>query len=328
MSKFFSSLFSKRNYKHNYLLHISLFIITFITTILAGLMWTTGQLGPYELKEIINGLPYALCILIFLAAHEFGHFFASVYHKVKVSLPYFIPFPPIIDFINFGTIGAVIKTKSPVPNNKAMFDIGIAGPLAGFAVCIIILIYGFTHLPAVDYLLKIHPEYYSPDYGKNSYSLIFGDSLVFYFLKTIFTNSAQFIPPMSEIYHYPFLCVGWFGLFITSMNLIPVGQLDGGHIIYSMFGEKKQEAISSVAMIGLLFLGILGLLTAFLNINIDFGWSGWLFWAMVLYFLIKIKHPPVQQFEELDFKRKVLGYLGIIVFIISFSPAPFIITLQ
>lgn len=323
----FTKFFHAKKFEHNYILHISLFVVTFITTVLAGIEWTTGKMGPYQLSDLVYGLPYSLSILFILGAHEFGHFFAAVYHKVKVTLPFFIPFPPISGFFNFGTMGAVIKTKEPIPNNKAMFDIGVAGPISGFIACLIVLIYGFTHLPPAEYILQIHPDYYSPEYGKNAIGLAFGDTLLFSMIKFLFTNASQFVPPMSEVYHYPYLCVGWFGLFVTSMNLIPVGQLDGGHVIYSMFGEKKHEAIASIAMILLVVLGVLGILESFLNFGITIGWSGWLFWSLILYFFIKIKHPPVNQFEELDWRRKILGYIAILIFILSFSPTPFIISL-
>ncbi len=314
----------KNKFKHNYLLHIGLFIVTFITTLIAGIEWTTGKTGPYQMKDLYQGLPYALSILFILSVHEFGHYFASLFHKVKATLPFFIPFPPIAGFFNFGTMGAVIKTKSEIPDNKAMFDIGAAGPISGFIACVIVLIYGFTHLPGQEFILQIHPNYFSPDYGKGMVGLEFGNSLLFVLLRNIFTNPSQFIPPMSEVYHYPYLCVGWFGLFVTAMNLIPVGQLDGGHIIYSMFNSKKHEAIASISMIILVLLGVLGIIESFINLEVHFGWSGWLFWAIILYFFIKIKHPPVNHFEELSTGRKIVGYLAILIFILSFSPTPFI----
>ncbi len=325
-SQAFYKMFSKRHDKQRFFINIILFLVTLVTTIFAGLQWTTGNIGPYELKELVGGLPYALSILFILGVHEFGHYFAAMYHNVKATLPYFIPFPPIPGFFNFGTMGAVIKTKSIIPNNKSMFDIGVAGPVAGFAACLIVLIYGFTHLPPVDYILAIHPDYFSPDYGKNAVGLEFGNTLLFQLLKNIFTSPNEFVPPMSEIYHYPFLCVGWFGLFVTAMNLIPVGQLDGGHIIFSMFGEKIHEAIASVSMIALLIIGVGGILDSFLNLKLGFGWSGWLFWAFILYFFIKVKHPPVPQFEKLGAGRMFLGYFAILIFILSFSPTPFVIT--
>lgn len=319
----FTAAFSNRKFEQNYILHIALFVVTFVTTLLAGIGWTTGKMGPYELSDLIQGLPYAISILFILSVHEFGHYFASVLHKVKATLPFFIPFPPI-GIPNFGTMGAVIKTRSAIPNNKAMFDIGAAGPISGFVACLIVLIYGFTHLPGQEYIMQIHPDYLSPEYGKGAESLEFGNTILFVLLKEIFTNPSQFVPPMSEIYHYPYLCVGWFGLFVTAMNLIPVGQLDGGHIIYSMFNEKKQEAIASISMIILVMLGVLGVLNSFMNLDIYFGWSGWLFWAIILFFFVKVKHPPVGQFEELNLSRKIFGYLAILIFILSFSPTPFV----
>jgi len=309
-------------------LHLGLFIITFITTTFAGAEWAAGQSSTYEFSVLVSkGLPYAISIMFFLSVHEFGHYFAAKYHKVETTLPYYIPFPPISGFLNFGTMGAVIKTKSAIRNNKAMFDIGAAGPIAGFIASLIILIYGFTHLPPVDYLLTIHPDYFDPKYGKGIISLKFGDTLLFSLIKNIFTNSKDFIPPMSEVYHYPYLCVGWFGLFVTAMNMIPVGQLDGGHIVYSMFGEKKHEGIASVSLIALIILGVSSYIFEFMNSGIAFGWSGWLIWSAVLYFFIKVKHPPVEKFEKLDFKRMILGYFSLLILLLSFAPSPFILAI-
>lgn len=320
----FASMFLKR-YKQNYPLHIGLFFVTFITTTIAGVEWTTGTMGPYEFDVLASGLPYSLSILFVLGVHEFGHYFATLFHKVKATLPFFIPFPPIPGFFNFGTLGAVIKTRTPVLNNKAMFDIGVAGPLAGFVACVILLVYGFLNLPGQDYILQIHPDYFTPEYGAGSVSLTFGDTILFSFLREMLTSPGQFIPPMSEIYHYPYLCVGWFGLFVTAMNMIPVGQLDGGHIVYSMFGEKIHETIASISMLLLFGFGALGLLDIVLEFNYNIGWTGWLFWGFVLYFFIKVKHPPVNTFEKLDTKRMILGYVSIFILLLSFSPTPFIV---
>lgn len=305
--------------------HIALFIITFVTLLIAGMEWTTGTMGPYEITDLVKALPYTLGILFFLSAHEFGHYFAAVYHNVKTTLPYYIPFPPIPGMFNFGTMGAVIKIKSKIPNNKVMFDIGVAGPIAGFIACLILLIYGFTHLPGPEYILSIHPDFFSPEYNHNGMIFEFGNTLLFSFFKEIFTSPTQFVPPMSEIYHYPYLCVGWFGLFVTAMNMLPVGQLDGGHVVYSMFGFKRHERIASVVMIVITFLGVIGLVDAILGLNLEIGWSGWLFWALILYFVIKVKHPPVTVHERLSTGRMILGYISLIVFILSFSPTPFVI---
>ncbi|MCX6150158.1 MAG: site-2 protease family protein [Ignavibacteriales bacterium] len=318
----------KKKEKHNFVLHIFLFIITFVTTTISGMQWIKGFGGPYEISSFVIGLPYSISILFVLASHEFGHYFAAMYHKVKATLPFFIPLPSVEGFfINFGTMGAVIKTKTAVPNNKAMFDIGVAGPIAGFIASVAILIYGFTHLPGVGFILSIHPDYFLPTYGKSGLALKFGDSILFSFLRTVFTNHSQFVPPMSEIYHYPFLCVGWFGLFVTSMNMIPVGQLDGGHIIYSMFGEKKHFMIAQVSMGILVILGLIGIGDSFLNWNTGFGWTGWLFWGLVLFLFIKVKHPTLAEYYPLDRKRMFIGYMSIFILIISFSPSPISLSL-
>lgn len=301
-----------------------LLFITLITTTFAGVFWSSGLAGPYDLQQILLGLPYSLSIIFILGSHEFGHYFATKFHKVDATLPYFIPFPPIVGAFNFGTMGAVIKTKTVVPSNKAMFDIGVWGPLSGFIACLMVLIYGFTHLPPVDYILAIHPDYFSPEYGKNAINLEFGDSILMHLLRSIFTNPGQFVPPMSEIYHYPYLCAGWLGLFVTAMNMIPVGQLDGGHVIYSMFDSKKHEMVASVSLIALLILGVSGLITTLFTTGFNFGWPGWLLWAAILFFIIKRKHPPVMEFTPLDVKRKILGWIAIAILVLTFMPTPFI----
>lgn len=317
---------TKKENTSRWLLHIGLFLITFITTTIAGAAWVSNSAGPYEFEFLLIGVPYAVSILFILSCHEFGHYFAAKYHKVNATLPYFIPFPSIPGFLNFGTMGAVIRTKSPVNSRKAMFDIGAAGPIAGFIACLIVLIYGFLNVPGDEYILAIHPDYYSPDYGKSGLLLAFGDTALFSFFKMIFVQQGQFFPPMSEIYHYPFLCVGWFGLFVTAMNMIPIGQLDGGHISYTLFGEKKAYRIALVSFVILLILGIQGVLESYFQMPFSFGWEGWLFWALILFFLIKLKHPPVPDETPLDMRRKIIGYIAYAVFILSFSPTPFVIS--
>ncbi len=314
--------------KKNYILHSTLFILTFITTTIAGAQWVSGLQGPYQLAFLLKGLPYSISIMFIISCHEFGHYFAAQYHKIKSTLPFYIPFPPIPFFLNFGTMGAVIKTKSPIYSKKAMFDIGIAGPLAGFVACIIVLVYGFTHIPGADYLQTIQPVYFSTGAANAPVEkLVFGNTLLFSFFKLVFIHGSQAFPPMSEIYRYPYLCVGWFGLFITAMNMIPVGQLDGGHIAYTMFGERSHFKIAVVSFAVLMVLGLLGLAEYFFDMSISFGWVGWLLWALLLFFVIKLRHPLVPDYTELDGKRKILGYISFLILIISFSPSPFMITL-
>jgi len=316
-----------RRKKNNNWLHAGLFVFTFITTTYAGLEWVTGSMGPYEANAILRALPYSISILFILASHEFGHYFAARWHKVDATLPFFIPFPPIPGFLNFGTMGAVIKTRTAVPNNKVMLDIGMAGPLAGFVASLIVLIYGFTHLPDVSYILSIHPDYYSPGYpGEGVASFAMGKTLLYDFLQYVFTDSSkQFVPPMSEMYHYPYLLTGWFGLFVTAMNMIPVGQLDGGHVVFGLFGEKVHYIIAHAALLILAVLGIAGILDSFLNTNLGFGWSGWFLWGIILVFFIKVKHPPVYEVERIGGMRMVLGILTLIILVLSFAPNPFLI---
>ena len=310
--------------KHSPFIHAGLFIITIATTLIAGMEWITAKPGPHDIFSLSVALPYSISILFIIGVHEFGHYFAARYHKVDVTLPYFIPFPPIVGFLNFGTMGAVIRTRSVVYSNRAMFDIGVAGPLAGFVAALIVLIFGYSNLPDSQYILAIHPDYFSPEYGQNGVSLQFGSSIIFEIFNSIFNTPTNFIPPMTEIYHYPYLTAGWLGLFITAMNMIPVGQLDGGHIVYSMFNVKKHEAIASISMIIMILLGVFGALDIFLELGLSFGWMGWLFWALILNFVIKVKHPPVVVFQPLDSTRMMIGYLSLFILIISFTPSPFV----
>lgn len=305
-------------------MNLLLFVLTFITTTYAGMEWITGSMGP---ESLYQALPYSVSILFILASHEFGHYFAARLHKVDATLPFFIPFPPLPGFLNFGTMGAVIKTRSVTPNNKVMLDIGMAGPIAGFIASLIVLIYGFTHLPDFNYILNIHPDYLSPDYpGKGTYSLKMGGTLLYDFLQNIFTDPhKQFVPPMSEMYHYPYLLTGWFGLFVTAMNMIPVGQLDGGHIIFGLFGEKIHRIVSYIALFILTVLGIAGLLNYYANIRLGFGWPGWLLWGLILVFIIKTKHPPVPEIVDVGKTRMLLGIFTIIILLLSFAPNPLII---
>ncbi len=297
-----------------YLLHSILFLTTFFTTTLAGVMWLNKD--PFDLANFYFGLPYSLSLLTILSAHEFGHYFAAKYHKIETTLPYFIPIPPFL-FNPFGTMGALIKIKSPIPTKKALFDIGIAGPIAGFVVTIIILIYGLVNLPPITYLYQIHPEY-AVDGTIPTKGLSFGHSILTYTIQYFSIDTGNF-PPMNEIYHYPYLCVAWFGLFITALNLIPVGQLDGGHILYALIG-KHQGVFARIFFAAIIVIG----LTSFIpDMGFHAGTVGWLIFAIILLFLIKLDHPPVYDDTPLDFNRRILGWLAIFIFIIAFTPIPF-----
>jgi membrane-associated protease RseP (regulator of RpoE activity) len=260
-------------------------------------------------------------ILFVLSCHEFGHYFAAKIHKVKVTLPYYIPFPFL--FLNpFGTMGAVIRMKSPSRTRKALFDIGIAGPVAGFVASLAILIYGMTHLPPFEYIYKIHPEYQAAGIPTEGFS--FGPTLMYWGLGKLLTSSPDvFMPPMNEMYHYPFLCVGWFGLLVTALNLLPVGQLDGGHITYALLGNKH-KIVARIFFAIVLGLGFVGLLPFFgVNLFAEYGLFNWLVWAMLIFFVIKVDHPPINDPEPLGLGRTIWGLFALFMFISSFTPAPF-----
>ena len=237
---------------------MGLFILTFITTTIAGAQWLQGTENSFQLSYLLKGLPYSISILFIITCHEFGHYFAARCYKVDATLPYYIPFPSIPWFVSFGTMGAVIRTRSPIYTKQAMFDIGVAGPISGFIACLIILFYGFTHVPGIEYILSIHPNYLDPNFAAQGGALQFGNTILFSFFKWIFINSHQFFPPMTEVYHYPYLCVGWFGMLITAMNMIPIGQLDGGHISYTLFGEETHYKIAVICFIILFVFGVVG----------------------------------------------------------------------
>lgn len=308
----------KKNKRFSFLINILLFLLTFFTTTLAGVGWL--NVDPYQLDNFQLGLTYSILLLSIITAHEFGHYFAAKIHKIDVTLPYYIPFPFL--FLNpFGTMGAVIKMKTRTQTKKALFDIGSAGPISGWIVSIIILIIGYSNLPSIDFLYHIHPEYSST--GIPTMGLTFGNNLVFLFFEKVFSLKQNvFIPPMNEVYHYPFLCVGWFGMLITALNMMPVGQLDGGHISYVMFGEKSKYIGYTIFYL-LIFFGILGFLPL-LNINLNIGSLNWLVWAILIFFVIKIKHPPICYDIEspLGLRRTIIGWFTFFIFIVSFCPIP------
>ena len=308
-------------------IHLLLFVLTLFTTTLAGVQWLTKD--PFDLSNFSYGLPYAVALCLMLATHEFGHYFAARYHRVDATLPFFLPFPafplPDIGILNpFGTFGAIIRLRSPMPSRKVLFDIGAAGPLAGFVVSAAVLAYGFMTLPPVSYLYSIHPEYAQmasiPESG-----LRFGTTLLYGIFGKVFAPSGAFIPPMNEMYHYPFLCVGWFGMFVTAMNLIPIGQLDGGHISYAMFG-KRYHMIAQVFLVFLALVGLAGFL-ALVGIQIPFGYPMWLLWVFLLVLVMRrigLNRPPLGDETPLDPGRMILGWTCWVIFVGSFSLTPLI----
>lgn len=301
-------------------LHLGLLAATFVTVTFAGVQWLNKD--PLDLSLFSQGITYGLLTIAFLGTHEMGHYIAARLHGVDTTLPFFIPFPPFFGLMPFGTLGAVIRIKSELRDRRTLFDVGSAGPIAGFVVCFIILYYGMTHLPPIEYLYNVHPEYRNlaqiPSEG-----LRFGKPLLYRLMEIGFAAPSAFVPPMNEVYHYPFLCVGWFGIFVTALNLLPVGQLDGGHIAYAMFGSGSHR-IAQFVLIGLMILGTAGILP-FLGLQFEYGWMGWLMWSIVLALLLRsrrFRHPPVEDVQELDSTRMAIGWLCVLLFILSFTLVP------
>jgi membrane-associated protease RseP (regulator of RpoE activity) len=304
----------------SFLIYLGAFLLTFVTTTLAGVAWL--NINPFELINFSAGLPYSISILFVLLSHEMGHYIAARIHKVDTTLPFFIPFPAFFGVNMFGTMGAVIKLRQQVPSKKVLFDIGSAGPISGFIASVLVLSAGFVLLPGREFLYSIHPEYAQlpqlPGAG-----LTFGHTLAYDVLANLFAPTGAFVPPMNEMYHYPFLCVGWFGMLITSMNLIPVGQLDGGHISYAMFG-RYYHVIAQIALVLLTLFGLSSLLPL-LGIQWDFGWLGWLLWALILALMIRfgrLQHPTTADETPLDTRRFFIGATCWVIFILSFAPTP------
>jgi membrane-associated protease RseP (regulator of RpoE activity) len=267
-----------------YLLHSFLFIVTLVTTTMAGAEWTYGKAimyftnegiffnNAYSWQDFSSGFPYSICFLLILTAHEFGHYFTAIHYRVNTTLPYYIPLPPFNMML--GTLGALIRIKSPIRSAQQNFDIGIAGPLAGFVVSIGFLLYGFTHLPPPEYIFQLHPEYerfgleyaahvYSPNFmPEGSVDIVIGKNLLFLFFEN-FVADASRIPNVHEIMHYPFLFAGFLSLIFTSINLLPIGQLDGGHVLYGLVGFKRHRIIASIIFIVFLFYAGIGFISPF-----------------------------------------------------------------
>ena len=303
--------------------NIILFVLTVFSVMLAGAQPEgpmpndfVGQMLALA-KSIFTGWPFALSLLGILLSHEFGHYFMSRYHKTPATLPYFIPFP----LSPLGTMGAAILMRGTPKNKRILFDIGIAGPIAGLVVAIPVLFYGLS----LSTLGTIDP---------NPNGWIEGNSLIYLFAK--FVTFGQLLPaPLepqgilywlryfftggpipfggTDVFIHPVAFAGWAGILVTALNLIPAGTLDGGHVIYGLFGDKARKA----------FPYIVGALAIF-----GFFWSGWWLWAALLFWLGRVHAQPLDQITTLDPTRRLIGYAMIIVFLLVFTPVPFMLLAQ
>lgn len=285
-------------------LNLILLIATIITTIMAGaVLWhgtmsdglieSTGFWDPFTFTNLLlGGLFFALPLMTILGVHEMAHYYAAKRHGIAVSLPFFIPIPPFY-VVPIGTMGAFISIREPIPNKKALLDIGIAGPIAGFLVAIPVTIIGL--------LLSSPLEVVTQTGIIEGGTTFVGESI-------FFSSLRYFLPLPDNIQLHPMAFAGWVGLFVTALNLLPAGQLDGGHVASALLGNKSRYA-SYGAFILMLILGL--------------WFTGWLIFAMLIMFLGLRHPPPLNDVTKLDDKRKMLGIATAIILVLCFVPIPF-----
>lgn len=268
-------------------LNLALFVATLFTTLLVGAMMEGAQ-PLTDPPSLFQGVPFSASLLLILGFHELGHYTAARAYGVSVSLPYFVPLP----LPPMGTMGAIIRMRSPIPNRKVLFDIGIAGPLLGLVLAVPVLTIGLMLSPV------------KPLSGP---ALQEGNSLAYLFLKWMIKGS---IPQGFDVILHPMALAGWLGLFVTALNLMPLSQLDGGHIAYAALGQRYRRMVW-------LFLGVLVLL--FLVSH----WQGWLVWV-ALAVALGLRHPPpLDDLTPLDRPRQVLAILALGLLVVLLTPLPF-----
>ena len=283
--------------------HVVLFLLTVVTTTLVGadryasffLGFRTAVELPFTVPELlVRGLWYSVSILAILGAHEFGHYYACRYYGVDASLPYFLPVPP---FVLSGTLGAFIRIRQPIPTKRALFDIGIAGPLAGFVVLVPVLMIGM-YLSQVVQMPK--------DFDGTLFEL--GEPLLFKAATWLTFGS---VPEGYTVSMHPVAFAAWFGMLATTLNLFPVGQTDGGHISYAVLGRHS----TTVSFITIACLA-----------GLSFFASSWILWTVLMIALLVVfgpRHPSTyDEHVPLDPARMWVAALGVVVFVICFAPVP------
>lgn len=265
--------------------HSLFFVLTFLSVFLTGYYMGDPSYGPLWLQ----GISYAVPLMVILGSHEMGHYCQARRYGIDVTLPFFIPLPVISPF---GTLGAYIQMKSAPESRRALFDVAFWGPAMSFILSVPVTIWGLA-------LSQVHPV--PEDYS----GYVFGDSLLFRFLVNLFFT----IPEGSDVFIHPMAFAGWAGLFVTAINLLPVGQLDGGHISYAALGENSKFVAG---------------LTMAVMVVVAYFYPGWLFWVLLLFFL-GVRHPrqssPLYMIP-LDRGRKVMAVLSALVFVLTFIPFP------
>jgi membrane-associated protease RseP (regulator of RpoE activity) len=281
---------------------IVLFVLTLISTLAVGAQYASsyasGQSPDFEElfstyasmlvhpQLLLAGVPFAFTLIGILLAHELGHFFACRYYGISASYPYFLPAPTLI-----GTLGAFIRIRSPIYNRKALFDMALAGPVVGF-------LFAVPALAIAIFYSRVVP------FSEAHSAVVFGQPLVMHMLVTVLRPGVR----PGDLLLHPVGRAAWVGLFATALNLLPGGQLDGGHILYSLASKYHKKITLAVALL-LIPLGV-------------FYWRGWIMWAVLL-LAIGFRHPPLlNQWEKLDHPRLAWAAVAVLIFILCFMPLP------
>jgi len=277
-------------------LNVVLFALTCVSTLFAGTAFSGSPLfdalpGASVMRQLVGGVPFAFTLLAILGVHEFGHYFTARHYRAAVSLPYFIPAPPPL-FL-FGTMGAIIRMRSPATNRNALFDIAAAGPLAGLLIALPAIFIGL----AWSSIVPVPPQGH----------IVFGDSL---FLRALVYLRWGSLPDGMMVFTHPIADAAWAGLFVTAVNLFPVGQLDGGRIAYALFG-RHHRSVGMATVGGLLMMGV-------------WTWSAnWFVWAALIVLLIGFHHsPPLDDVTPLSPGRRVVGVLCLLLLVLLIPPVP------
>jgi membrane-associated protease RseP (regulator of RpoE activity) len=273
-------------------LHVGLFLATVLTTVFSGALQAGVGLTDIwqDPGRLLLGLPFSVSLLAILGVHEFGHYTLGRRRGIPVSLPYFIPVPP--PFIA-GTLGAVIRMSGAIRDRRALFDMAVAGPLAGLVVAVPVYAIGLK----LSVVTRIQGDAY----------VRLGDSIL---PKLIEWLTIGPLPPGHDVILHPVAFAGWFGFLVTALNLVPAGQLDGGHIVYALFG-RRHGLISKAAVAGLVLIGL-----AFSSIN-------WLLWAVLIVALMGFQHAPtMDDITPLDGRRRALGLFALVLLLLLLPPVP------
>jgi membrane-associated protease RseP (regulator of RpoE activity) len=296
--------------------NLALFLATVATTVLSGAAfagWSGGGMGGL----VLAGLSYAASILAILLAHEMGHYLLARAWRVESSLPYFLPiFVP--GSLNFGTLGALIRLRAPIPSREAVLDIGAAGPFAGALVAIPLYAWGMAHsrvhavgslvASGTDSLWEMAQAWFRGEpMAAVSGAVVFGDSLVTAGVQRLVLGA---LPPGHDVIVHPVALAAWLGLFVTTLNLLPLGQLDGGHVTYAWLGERRALWLSRGVSTALLLAGV------FLSLN-------WLVWWFLTRLVIGLRHPPAMYDAPLGRGRRAVAILSLLLFVATFVPVPF-----